>query len=116
MAHPTPTERINALREEVEVLKALVATVRESLSQHSAQKAGERLAVLENRLTELDKAFEQLKPSKAEAEEMGALKNRLSQLEEQKKLGDTRAFQFIVLFIGGLLTLAINIAILFLKM
>jgi hypothetical protein len=46
---------------------------------------------------------------------LGAVKSRLTQLEEQKKLGGTRVFQFVMLFVGGVVTLSINIALLFLK-
>jgi signal recognition particle subunit SEC65 len=115
MAAQSPSEIAREVQREVLLLRSEFDQPRTELDNAEFRRVRERLAVLENRLSELDKAIEQLKPSKAEAEEMGALKNRLTQLEEQKKLGDTRAFQFIVLFIGGLLTLAINIALLFLK-
>jgi phage shock protein A len=112
---PSPTELARDALQKTEVLENSVALLKERLDRLDTAQLRERLVVLESRLVELEKALETLKPTKAEAEEMGALKSRLTQLEEQKKLGDTRAFQFIVLFIGGLITLAINIALLFLK-
>lgn len=96
------------LEQEFRLLKQLVET-------HDLPAIRERLIRVEEKLNQVVTLVDRLTPNKAEAEEMGALKNRLTQLEEQKKLGDTRAFQFIVLFIGGLITLAINIALLFLK-
>jgi uncharacterized small protein (DUF1192 family) len=139
MLSSKPAELAKQLTAELESIKVKLATVEQQLTQYGllelsksvavlvqqverlksdagqAHASHERLAVLESRIAELDRALEQLKPTKAEAEEMGALKSRLTQLEEQKKLGDSRLFQFVVLFIGGLLTLAINIALLFLK-
>jgi hypothetical protein len=111
----SPTELARESLNKTEILQKVVELLKERLDKLDKLQLYERLAVVERRLADLEKAVEELKPTKAEHEEMGAVKNRLTQLEDQKKLGDTRAFQFIVLFIGGLLTLAINIALLFLK-
>ena len=111
MAAPTTAE----LGQRTALLEQAVDVLREQVETLELVQLRERVKVLEERLVEVVKAVDGLKPTKAEAEEMGALKNRLTQLEEQKKLGDTRVFQFVMLFVGGVVTLAINIALLFLK-
>ena len=72
---------ISALRHDLEALK------KES-TQANWQGVRERLAVLEDRVTELRK-------SKEEA--------------------DRRYWQFVVLFVGGILTLAINLVVSFVR-
>ena len=47
--------------------------------------------------------------------QFAVIENRLTQLEDQKKLGDSRLFQFIMLFLGGIITLSIQIVLLFFK-
>lgn len=114
MATQTEQLAIDA-HSKIDVLRAEFNLVQDQFQKLSLGDLRERLAVIENRLAELDKAVEKLKPTKAESEEMGAIKNRLTQLEEQKKLADTRLFQFYMLFAGGIMTLAVQVAILFLK-
>lgn len=70
------------------VLQAEVQALREMLLGGDLANIRERLAVLEDRVTELRK-------SKEEA--------------------DRRYWQFVVLFIGGILTLAINLVVSFVR-
>ena len=70
------------------VLQAEVQALREMLLGGDLANIRERLAVLEDRVTELKK-------SKEEA--------------------DRRYWQFVVLFIGGILTLAINLVVSFVR-
>lgn len=115
MAGPSASELARKAQQDLLLLKTQFDALVKDLDSAEVRRLRERLAVVESRTAELEKTTEQLKPTEAKSEEMGALKNRLTQLEEQKKLGDTRLFQVMVLFIGGLITLAINIALLFLK-
>lgn len=110
-----PTQLARDALHRLELLVKDIQALQKELEKNDLPEVRERLAVTERRLDDLVSLVEQFKPTKAESEEMGAIKNRITQLEEQKRLGDSRTFQFVVLFIGGLLTLAINIALLFLK-
>lgn len=112
----TQTEQMaNEAHSKIDVLRAEFDLLQKQFDRLSLEELRVLMTAIDTRLMGLEKAVDGLKPTKAEAEEMGALKNRLTQLEEQKKLGDTRVFQFIMLFVGGVVTLSINIALLFLK-
>jgi hypothetical protein len=102
-------------REHSLILRTEFDILKQQVEKHDLAQLRERLAVLEDRTGKLAEQVEQLKPTKAESEEMGAIKNRITQLEEQKKLTDTRLFQFYMLFAGGVITLTVQVAILFLK-
>jgi hypothetical protein len=115
MAAKTLSELVEAVRKEVEELKNSQVYLRTILDQANPIEQLERIAVLENQVKKLETQLEEHKTTRAEAEELGALKNRLTQLEEEKKRGETRAFQVMILFLGSLLTLAIQFALLFLK-
>jgi|GEM_PF-6886392 len=112
----TQTEQMaNDALKKIDVLRAEFDFLQKQLERLGLDELRVQMTKIKTQLEGLEKATEQLKPSKAEAEEMGALKNRLSQLEEHRKLGDTRVFQFIILFVGGVVTPLINIVLLFLK-
>jgi hypothetical protein len=72
-------------------------------------------------LTRLAERFENLREqvSKAElvrmSERIAVLESQLSELKKRDDLFDSRRFQVLVLFIGSLLTLGVQVAVLFLK-
>ena len=115
MASESPTQMAREAKHAVDLLKQDVELFKERLDALDLIQLRERVAVLESHVKKQDALLEELKPTRAEAEELGALKNRISQLEDEKKRGETRSFQVTVLFLGGVITLAIQIALLFLK-
>ena len=88
MPSPTPTELARDAHTQVGLLEKDVVRLREEAERLDPLQLRERLAVLEDRVAELRK-------SKEEA--------------------DRRYWQFVVLFIGGLLTLAINLVVSFVR-
>jgi hypothetical protein len=108
MPNPSPTEKVRILQEEVLVLKAQILAIQKDIDRSDVHRVRERLAVIDERLNRLDRAIEEHK-------QFPVLENRLAQLEEQKKLGDTRLFQFVMLFVGGVITLSVQIVLLFFK-
>lgn len=115
MASESPTQLAREAKHGVELLKQDVELLKERFDILDLIQLRERVAVLESHAKKQDAELEEHKSTRAEAEEFGALKNRIAQLEEEKKRGETRSFQVTVLFIGGLITLAIQIVLLFLK-
>ncbi|QEL14675.1 hypothetical protein [Limnoglobus roseus] len=102
-------------RELARAQKTELDILNDTLAAYDLPRVRERIAVLESQFHKFEVLLNELKPTRAEAEELGALKSRLSQLEDQKKLGDSRLFQFIMLFVGGVITLSVQIALLFFK-
>lgn len=111
----SPTELAREAITKVEVLRAEFDVKMDELAKLNLIEAGQQIAILRDRIHKLEISIEQTKPTRDEIEEIGALKNRVSQLEDHKKLADTRIFQFIMLFIGGVITLLVQLIILFVK-
>lgn len=88
MPSPTPTELAREALIKVGLLEKDVVRLQEESKQLDLLRLRERIAVLEDRVTELKK-------SKEEA--------------------DRRYWQFVVLFVGGILTLAINLVVSFVR-
>ena len=88
MPSPTPTELARDALTKVGLLEKDVVRLQEEAERLDPLQLRERLAVLEDRVTELRK-------SKEEA--------------------DRRYWQFVVLFVGGILTLAINLVVSFVR-
>lgn len=87
MAQST-AELIRRLDVELAVLRSEFDGLREQISRTELAQIRERLAVVEHTLAELKK---------------------------QKEEADRRLWQFTVLFVGGLITLAINFALVFVR-
>ncbi len=100
-------------RERTAVLENQVVQLNAQMQEHKLTR--ERTAFLENQDTQLLALMEEHKPTRAEAEILGALKIRMTQLEEEKKRDQTGVFQVMILFLGGIITLAIQIVLLFFK-
>lgn len=88
MAESKITELARRTELDLAVLRNDVDSLQEKLTEAGLKVLSERLAVLEDRVTELRK-------SKEEA--------------------DRRYWQFVVLFVGGILTLAINLVVSFVR-
>ncbi len=101
MAESKVEQLARETEKELALIKKDVEALQKDIDQANLTHMRERLSVLEERAEKLGRLVEELKPTKAEAEEMGALKSRLSQLEEQKKLGDTRGWQFVYIAAGA---------------
>ncbi len=115
MAEPTPTQLVRLALTTIEVLKNDIANLQQFVADAELSKHRERTAVLEYQVAQLLALMEEHKPTRAEAEILGALKIRMTQLEEEKKRDQTRVFQVMILFLGGIITLAIQIVLLFFK-
>ncbi len=111
----TPTQLATDALSKAEVLRAEFDFLRSHFEKLNLNEVRERIAVIEDNINKISSKVEQLIPSKDESEAMGAIKQRVTQLEEQKKLGDTRLFQLSMLFVGGIVTLFVQIALLFIK-
>ena len=88
MPSPTPTELARDALAKVALLEKDVARLQEESERLDRLQLRERIAVFEDRVTEL-------KTAKLET--------------------DRRYWQFVVLFIGGILTLAINLVVSFVR-
>ncbi len=88
MAQRTNTDLIRDLQVEVANLRAELTSQKVLVDHIKFVEMRERLAVVEHTLAELKK---------------------------QKEEADRRLWQFIVLFVGGLITLAINFALVFVR-
>ncbi len=108
MSSPSPTERIHLVREEVATLKVQIELAQKEIDRFDVHQFRERIARIDERLSRIDKILEEMR-------QFPVLENRLTQLEDKKKLGDTRLFQFILLFVGGVVTLSIQVVLLFFK-
>lgn len=84
----TPTEMAHEAQKQIATLRAEFDIRQTVLEKLNLSELRERIAVLEDRVTELKK-------SKEEA--------------------DRRYWQFVVLFVGGILTLAINLVVSFVR-
>ena len=88
MPSPTPTEIARDALIKVGLLEKDVLRLQEEAERLNLPQLRERLAVLEDRVTELKKS---------------------------KQETDRRYWQFVVLFVGGILTLAINLVVSFVR-
>ncbi len=61
-----------------------------------------------------DREFERLQLDLLR-ERLAVLEDRLSELRKSKEEADRRYWQFVVLFVGGLVTLAINLVVSFVR-
>ena len=104
----SPTELAREAMQHSELLRVEFEMLKHDVSQLSLQELRERVAVLEVLNKKIEKSLEEMK-------QFPVLENRIKQLEDRKLLGDTRIFQFILLFVGGVLTLAINIVVSFIR-
>ena len=114
-SEPTPTQLAREALTAIKVLETKVAIFQQDVANAELSRHRERTAVLENQVAQLIALMEEHKPTRAEAEILGALKIRMTQLEEEKKRDQTRVFQVMILFLGGIITLAIQIVLLFFK-
>ena len=115
MAEPTPTQLAQKALNAIDVLETKLKYFQQDVANAELSKHRERTAVLEYQVAQLLALMEEHKPTRAEAEILGALKIRMTQLEEEKTRDQTRVFQVMILFLGGIITLAIQIVLLFFK-
>lgn len=115
MAGKSPTElleMIAALRLEVGVLTAKVEKDREKVEQADLAAVRERLAVIQAQLADLLRRVEEHERWSARLAVLEA-----QQIESQKRHEETdrRRWQLVVLLLGSVATLAVQVALLFVK-
>lgn len=128
----SPTEIAREALDEVKELKAKLDSIEREIGQYEFLKALNRLAVIEEKLLQITKGGEDAKripviddrvdKLETRATEADRLRERVAVLEslvaEGKKIKEEvgkRSWQFVVLFVGGLITLGINIAVSFIR-
>jgi hypothetical protein len=94
-------EHSTELRRDFELLEQLV-----TLSDLMGLK--DRLLSMENRMAVMEK-FE------AELRRIAVLEDRINELKKSKEESEKRYWQFVVLFVGGLVTLGINLVVSFIR-
>lgn len=104
----TVTSLATSMERQLNDLRSECQSLRREIDRADLVDVAKRLAVIEQRLNDLG-------PTREEARRVAALEERVSQLTQAKEEADRRAWQFIVLFVGGLLTLAVNLVVSFLK-
>jgi hypothetical protein len=108
MAQRSPTELYHELRNEFTFLRATLDGAIAELRSAELLQVRERLAVLEHRLEELGAIKEDNK-------KLAVVENQLGDLRRWQEESGRRLFQFVLLFLGGIVTLAINLAVTFLR-
>lgn len=108
MAVPTTAELARQTASEFADLKKDVELLLKQTEQLKLNELPTDLAVLNHRLAQIEKAAEDLRI-------MPVLTDRVNKLEKHKEEADRRYWQFVVLFVGGILTLAINLVVSFVR-
>ena len=105
MAESKVEQLARETEKELALIKKDVEALQEDIDQANLTQMRERLSVLEDRSVKLAALVEELKPTKAEAEEMGAVKSRLTQLEKREEESGKRGWQFVFIAAGAGLAL-----------
>ena len=105
MAPRNQGDLIQDLRHDFTVLRAEVDALAGELRRADLLPLRERLAVLESKFVELSLMKEEVK-------RIAVLEDRVAELKRLNEEAERRRWQFVMLFVAGLITLAINIALL----
>ena len=108
MASELPTQLAREAKDAISRLKQDHEFLQKRFEDLDLLEVRERVARIEERLSRIEKIQEEHK-------ELPVLADRINKLEKNKEEADRRYWQFVVLFIGGILTLAINLVVSFIR-
>ena len=111
----TPTQLARKALIAIEVLETKLTYFQQEVANAELSKHRERTAVLENQVVQLNAQMQEHKLNRAEVEILGALKTRVTQLEDDKKRYQTWGFHVVIFFLGCISTIIIQIVLFLIK-
>ncbi|MFO0852171.1 MAG: hypothetical protein U0871_26940 [Gemmataceae bacterium] len=109
---PSPTELAREAQKHSETLRIEFELLRNEFERYDMPRLRERLAILEERMAKHETRVEEFVIAQTK---IAVLNDRVEELKKSKEKSDRRYWQFVVLFVGGLLTLAINLVVSFIR-
>ena len=104
----TPTEMAREAHTQIALLRAEFEIHQRGIETLKLIDLRERLAVLDEKIAKLERELEAVKC-------LPVIVVRVDKLEQHRDETDKRRWQFVVLFVGGILTLAINLVVSFVR-
>jgi chromosome segregation ATPase len=112
MASKTPAESIRSLEIELATLRTQLDEFRSAIDRAGPFDLRERFVLLEHRVTELERFWREADRLR---ERIAVVETQLQELKKREEESSRRLWQGTILFFGSLLTLGIQLIVLFLK-